>query len=78
MELNPTLDEATAVEVERGGAPEVAPPGGEDLGARAVFGGEEGDYLTEEVVGEVADAVHASSIFARSGSLHFHLHLHEA
>jgi hypothetical protein len=72
--LKPALDEATAVEVERGGAPEVAPPAGEDLGARAVFGGEKGDDLTEEVVGEAADDVDASSIFTRSGRitrLHF-------
>jgi hypothetical protein len=52
-----------AVEVERGRAPEVAPPGGEDLGASAFLGGEEGDYLTEDLAGEAADAV---EIFTRS------------
>ena len=49
--------EATAVEVERGGEPEVAPPGREDLGAGAVLDGEEGDDLAEEFVGEGADPV---------------------
>jgi hypothetical protein len=46
-----------AVEVERGGAPEAAPPGGEDLGARAFLGGKERDDFSEDGVGEVADAV---------------------
>jgi hypothetical protein len=36
----------TAVEVERGGAPEMAPPGSEDLGAGGILGGEERDNLT--------------------------------
>ena len=36
----------TAVEVERGGAPEMAPPVGEDLGAGGILGGEERDDLT--------------------------------
>jgi hypothetical protein len=49
--------QVTVVEVERGGAPEAAPPGGEDLGARAFLGGEEGDDFPEDGVGEVADAV---------------------
>jgi hypothetical protein len=49
--------EAVAVEVEGGGAPEVAPPGRKDLGADAVLGGEEGDDVGEDGVREVADAV---------------------
>jgi hypothetical protein len=48
---------AVAVEVEGGGAPEVAPPGGEDLGAGAALGGEEGYDVGEDGVREVADAV---------------------
>jgi hypothetical protein len=41
----------------------VAPAGREDLGAGAVLGGEEGDDVAEDGVGEVADAIGASSIF---------------
>jgi hypothetical protein len=55
----------SAVDVERGGAPEAAPPGGKDLGARAFLGGEEGDDFPEDGVGEVADSVAAASF--RSG-----------
>lgn len=43
------------VEVERSGAPEVAPPGGEQLRASGVVGWEAGDDLAEGVVGEEAD-----------------------
>jgi hypothetical protein len=62
---------AVAVEVEGGGAPEVAPPGGEDLGAGAALGGEEGDDVGEDGVREVADAVDGGGAsflaLARSG-----------
>ena len=60
---------AFEVEVKRGGTPEVAPPLGEDLGAGAVVGREEGDDLPEDGVGEGADVVDASSsiAFIRSG-----------
>ena len=47
----------TAVEVERGGAPEMAPPGGEDLGAGGILGGEARDDLTQNGVAEAADSV---------------------
>jgi hypothetical protein len=47
----------TAVKVERGGAPEMAPPSGEDLGAGGILGGEERDDLTQNGVGEEADSV---------------------
>lgn len=57
--------EVVAVEDERGGAPDAVPPGGEDLGARGFLGGEERDYLAEEIVGEDADAVDAA-FFATS------------
>lgn len=53
------------VEVERGGAEEVAPPGGEGLGAGAVLGGEQRDDAAESVDGQVADLVGPSSGFAR-------------
>lgn len=56
--------EAGVVEVERGGEPEVAPSGGERLGADGVLGGEEGDDLTEDGVGEAADAVDAIPFFS--------------
>jgi hypothetical protein len=49
--------EAVTVEVEGGGAPEVAPPRRKDLCADAVLGGEEGDDVGEDGVREVADAV---------------------
>jgi hypothetical protein len=59
---------AFEVEVKGGRAPEVSPPGGEDLGAGAIFRGEEGDDFPENGVGEGADVVDASSaIFTRSG-----------
>jgi hypothetical protein len=38
----------------------VAPPGGEDLRAGAVFGGEKGHNVAEDVVGEAADPVDLS------------------
>jgi len=47
-----------AVKVERGGAPEMAPPGGEDLGAGGILGGEARDDLTQNGVAEAADSVH--------------------
>jgi hypothetical protein len=47
-----------AVEAERGGAPEVAPPGRDCLGAAAVLDGEKSDDLAEKFVGEGADVVH--------------------
>ena len=59
--------ELTVVEIERGGAPEVAPPGREDLGAGAVLDGEEGDDVAEVIVVEVADAVDGSSVHLPSG-----------
>ena len=39
------------VQVERSGAPDAAPPGGEDLRAAAVLGGETRDDLAEDGVG---------------------------
>jgi len=53
------VGELAAVEVERGGAPDVAPPGGEGLDAGGVPGGEEGDDFAEDGVGEAADVVDA-------------------
>ena len=43
--------ELEAVEVERGGAPQVAPPGGQDRGAPGFLGGEERDDVLEDGVG---------------------------
>jgi hypothetical protein len=48
------------VEVERSGVPYMALAGGEDLRAGAVFGGEKGDDVAEDVVGEAADLVNLS------------------
>jgi len=45
------------VDVERSGAPHAAPAGGEHLRAGAGFGGEEGDDVAEDAVGEAADPV---------------------
>lgn len=59
------IGEETEVEIERGGVPEVAPPGGEGLGAGALVCGEEGDDFFEHSVGQVADAVH--QFFLSSG-----------
>lgn len=56
------IGEIAAVEVERGGAPEVSPPGGEDLGACGLLGWEEGDDVAQYGVGEAADVAHASTV----------------
>lgn len=45
----------------------MAPPGREDLAAGALVGGEAGDDLAEDGVGEVADAVGAFFILTHSG-----------
>jgi hypothetical protein len=80
------LTQVAAFEVKRSGTPEVAPPGGQDSGAAAVLGGEEGDDLVKNGIGEGADVVYASSIFivprrhrspppgTRTTRLHFDLH----
>jgi len=49
--------DVVVAEVERGGAPEVAPPRGQGLRARAVAGGEVGDDGGECGVREAADEV---------------------
>ena len=49
----------TVVEVERRGALEVAPPGGEAQRAASFLGGEAGNDLAEDGVWEVADDVDA-------------------
>lgn len=49
--------EATVVEAERRGAPEMAPPLGEDLRGAGFPGGEAGDDVAEDVVREVPDEV---------------------
>ena len=48
---------ALEVEVERSGAPQVAPAGGEQLRTGAVFGGEKGHDVSEDAIGEAADPV---------------------
>lgn len=45
------------VDVERSGAPYVAPPRGEHMRAAPILGGKEGDDLTEDGVGQEADVV---------------------
>jgi hypothetical protein len=50
------LGKAGIVEDEQGGAPEVAPAGGESGGAGAIRDGELGDDVTEEVVVEGVDS----------------------
>ena len=45
------------IDVERSGAPDVAPAGGEHLRAGAVVGREKGDDVAEDAVREVADPV---------------------
>lgn len=50
-------EEATVVEAERRGAPEMAPPLGEDLRAAGFPGGEASDDVAEDVVREVPDEV---------------------
>jgi hypothetical protein len=62
----PAVGDVIEVEVERRRAPEVAPPLGEDLGATALLDGEEGDYLSEDLVGEAADAVNEIFIWSAS------------
>ena len=62
VEVLPVFAEPVVVEVERGGAPEVAPPGGEDLRAGAFLGGQERDDVLEDAVRKVADTVGGASI----------------
>lgn len=45
------------VQVEGSGAPHVAPPGGEDLRASAVLGGEAGDDVAEDGERKAADVM---------------------
>jgi hypothetical protein len=51
------------IDVERSGAPDVAPAGGQHLRAGAVVGREEGDDVAENAVREAADAVEALFMF---------------
>jgi len=60
------VGEVAAVEAERRGAPQVAPPGGEGLRAGGVLDEEEGDDLAENGVGESADAIDAAAAAAAS------------
>lgn len=53
--------EAIGLEVEGRGAPEGAPPGGEDLGAGAFLGREERDDAAQDLVGEKADQIGAGA-----------------
>lgn len=53
----PIVGEVSEIQVKRSGAPEMVPPWREGLGTGAVLGGEEGDDLAEDGVGEVADGV---------------------
>jgi hypothetical protein len=48
----------------------VAPPRGEGLGVCTILGGEERDDLTEDLVGEVADAVN-DAVSSLGPKLHF-------
>jgi len=56
-----TEDSVRRVEVEGRGAPEGAPPGGEDLGAGAFLGREERDDAAQDLVGEKADQIGAGA-----------------
>lgn len=60
------VGEVAAVEAERRGAPQVAPPGGERLRAGGVLDGEQGDDLAENGVREAADAIAAAEASAAS------------
>ena len=62
------VGEVAAVEAERRGAPQVAPPGGEGLRAGGILDGEEGDDLAENGVGESADAIDAAAAAAATDS----------
>jgi hypothetical protein len=57
------------VHVERSGAPDVAPAGGEHLRAGAGSGGKEGHDFTEDVVGEAADPVGEALFLVQSPPL---------
>jgi len=63
------VGEVAAVEAERRGAPQVAPPGGEGLRAGGVLDEEERDDLAENGVGESADAIDAAAAAAAASSL---------
>jgi hypothetical protein len=52
-------EHAVGVEVKGNGAPEVAPPPGENAYSRAALGGEEVEDHTHHVIGQAADEVKA-------------------
>jgi hypothetical protein len=49
--------EVCAIKDEREGEPNVAPPGGEDLGTSSFLGGEKQNYHIEDGIGEAVDVV---------------------
>jgi hypothetical protein len=49
----------------------VAPPGGDGFGANAVLGGEEGDDLTKDLVGEAGGKVDSVMFFSPGARLRF-------
>ena len=57
----------TEVEVKRCGALEEVPTASEDLSAGTFVGGEEGDDLAYDFVGQAADVVHTFSAFTHAG-----------
>ena len=58
----------TAVQIQRSGAPNRAPPTCDDLSANAFLSGQTGYDLTEDTVREVADAVGTRLLFLILGS----------
>ena len=59
-------ENVNAVEVERGGTPEMAPPGGEDSDVGGILGGEQRNDLTQNGVRKAADSVDPIFFFSTS------------
>jgi len=70
------IEVGVEVEVERSGAPDLAPAGGEDLRAGTILGGKKGDDVSEDGVREAADLGDVLFLFRKFPPLGSEDHLH--
>ena len=59
------IEVGVEVKVERSGAPDLAPAGGEDLRACTILGGKKGDDVYEDGVRDTADVVDVLFLFRK-------------
>jgi hypothetical protein len=71
------IEVGVEVKVERGGAPDLAPAGGEDLRAGTILGGKKGYDVFEDEIREAADVVNALFLFLKFSPLVSEDHLHD-